>query len=106
MNKLCRSTDAIEAQGIIDFLEANNIECQLMNNFLSGALGDIPFTDTGPEIWVSNETDLILAKQLLHQYFQTQKLNEINQDKTRLCPHCQETNPAHFATCWSCQKDI
>ena len=46
-------------------LEANGIETFLKNEFLSGALGELPFQEVAPQVFVLHEKDLPRAVELL-----------------------------------------
>jgi len=106
MYKLFRSANALEAQSIIALLESEQIACEIMNNYLSGAIGDIPFTEAGPEIWVEKKIDLALGKELVAEYFKTLTSTSEEPEQTQTCRFCQEASPSHFSTCWSCEKSF
>ena len=100
MIKLYRSSHAIEAQAIVDQLKLNNIEACLLNNYLAGALGDIPFLETGPEIWIEQESDLAQAQEIVKLYFKN--LQAQSAEPELFCPKCNESNPGNFDFCWAC----
>jgi len=92
----------IEAQQIMHALEEHNIEAQLINQNLSGAMGEIPFTETWPKIHLVNEQDEPEARKILED------LKELEKKSTRdhFCNKCGERNPGNFASCWNCNADL
>jgi hypothetical protein len=88
--------DIQQANLILHFLEQNDIKAIILNQYTQGALGELPFTQAYPEIWV----DEILsqrAKKLIEHFEQLPlSKNTVN------CKKCQEINPENFETCWNC----
>lgn len=78
------------------YLEENNIASQIRNEFSSGVMGDMPFTDVWPELWVAND-DHTQARQLIDA------LQQHTVDGPEwFCRQCKETNPGTFEVCWQC----
>ena len=46
-------------------LESHGIKTFLKNEFLSGALGELPFQEVAPQLFVLDEKDLPEAKRLI-----------------------------------------
>lgn len=65
MIKFMESFDFIELGRIQSLLEANGIRTFMKNEFLSGALGDLPFQEVAPQLYLIDEVDLPAAKKLL-----------------------------------------
>ena len=65
MIKVFESFDLMEAGRVRSLLEANGIETFLKNEFLSGALGELPFQEVAPQVFVLHEKDLPRAVELL-----------------------------------------
>jgi hypothetical protein len=63
--KVFESFDTIEVGRIRSLLEAHGIRTFLKNEFLAGALGDLPFQATAPQLYVVHENDLPQALELL-----------------------------------------
>jgi hypothetical protein len=55
----------MEAGRVRSLLEANGIRTFMKNEFLSGALGDLPFQEVAPMVFVVEESDLPAALALL-----------------------------------------
>lgn len=65
MIKFLESFDYMELGRIRSLLEANGISTYMKNEFLSGALGDLPFQEVAPQLFLLDEADLPAAKRLL-----------------------------------------
>jgi len=80
-----------------NLLEQSGIACLIRNDQLSGGLGEIPFLDCLPELWVVRGEDLARAEALLEAIESTPA-----ERKDWRCSQCGETNEGQFAVCWQC----
>ena len=97
MLKLYAAANLQEAHLIAGMLAQAGIESQLFNQHSQGALGEIPLGESYPEIWLSDERDLGLAKKLLSNYERP-----VDTSQEVVCGQCGEPNPANFSLCWQC----
>jgi len=65
MIKIFESFDYMEAGRVRSLLEANGIETYMKNEFSTGALGELPFQEVAPMVFIVHERDLPLALRLL-----------------------------------------
>lgn len=65
MFKVFESFDYMEAGRIRSLLEANGIETFLKNEFSAGALGELPFQEVAPQVFVIHKDDLPRALELI-----------------------------------------
>ncbi|MEM1410784.1 MAG: DUF2007 domain-containing protein [Pseudomonadota bacterium] len=65
MFKVFESFDFMEAGRVQSLLEANGIETFMKNEFSTGALGDLPFVEVAPMVFVVHEADLPRAIEML-----------------------------------------
>jgi len=81
-------------------LEQSGIACLIRNEQLSGALGEIPFLECLPELWVVRDDQLGAAESLLEE------LRNADAAATPApvwrCASCGELNEGQFAACWHC----
>lgn len=84
-----------------DLLEANGIPCVLRNEFLSAGRGEIPITETWPEVWITDDDDLERAQELVAA---ATKPPDPAARRWR-CPTCNERVDPVFARCWKCGTD-
>jgi len=82
-----------------DVLEQEGIVCIVRNQHLSGALGEVPFLETWPELCVMRDEDEPRAKRLIAEL----KTPADNALPWR-CRHCDADNDGEFAACWSCGR--
>ncbi|MEW6611945.1 MAG: putative signal transducing protein [Pseudomonadota bacterium] len=102
MRRIYQAAHLLEAQILVDRLGMRGIRAEIFNGNALSAAGGIPVTDTYPEVWILDDADYPLARNLLDQYEA-----ELRQPpRERRCPHCGEMVPANFASCWHCQRDL
>jgi hypothetical protein len=99
MKRLLQSEFLAEIGHFRNILEHNGIGCVIRNEQLSGALGEVPFLECLPELWVLDDKDLERAERVLREL-----RHEADAGKSWRCPHCREDNEAQFAVCWHCGK--
>jgi hypothetical protein len=85
---------------IRNILVNNNIQCEVRNEIISSAAGELPPTEVWPEIWVIREQDYKKSEELLAESL-AGDLSGISW----FCEHCNETNPPAFELCWQCGED-
>lgn len=78
-------------------LEAHDIRTYLKNEFGSSVVGELPFVEVIPQLFVLEEKDLDKAKALLSA---EAPVAEPGDDWT--CPECNAEVDGHFAVCWKC----
>jgi len=96
MKRVCSSESLAEIGHYRNVLEQAGIACVVRNEQLCGALGEIPFLDCLPELWVLRDEDLAIAGGLIERQRET-----IAAAPWR-CRCCAEPNDGQFALCWSC----
>lgn len=82
-----------------NLLEQSGIGCFIKNEQLSGGLGEIPFLECLPELWVVRDEQLSEAQSLLEDL----KRSSPSAPAWR-CAACGETNEGQFAACWNCGR--
>ena len=85
-------------QQYYDALTTQGIPCVVRNQFISGAMGELPAQDLEPELWLINADDLVFAERVLTS------LKEDNCAEAWVCNTCQEPQDAEFNLCWNCQS--
>ena len=96
MKLLMRCEHAIAAAHFAGALRAAGIECEVRNTVLSGALGEIPFLECAPQIWIRSALDEARARELIDQ------LRTPIAGEPWTCGQCGEVLEAQFAQCWNC----
>lgn len=99
MFRVCSTTNLPEAHLLRDLLGQAGIEALVFNENAQSALGEIPFAQASPELWVALDGDLNRARDVV-QAFRSAPI-----PPERRCAECGESNPATFDLCWSCGAD-
>lgn len=96
MKRVHISPTLLDAQLAADLLSSLGIVSHIFNANAAGALGEVPFLQAQPELWVDDDTQAQRAREALAEIMRA----EPGKDKT--CPHCGEHNPGNFLSCWHC----
>jgi len=81
-----------------NLLESEGIPAFVRNEYFGSIMGEIPFTETWPELWVRNDLDFDRARQLID----TAVLADESPQQPWRCPNCKADNEGQFAACWNC----
>lgn len=83
-----------------DLLQSEGVDCLVRNEQLFAALGEIPFTECFPELWVVDPEVYPRAKSLLHQWMK----NDSENRPVWSCSECGEQLEGQFNSCWKCGR--
>jgi Putative prokaryotic signal transducing protein len=97
VKRVFRHDSAAEVGLLRGLLEHAGIRCITKNEALSGALGEIPFLECQPELWVVDDADRARAEAIVAAHYER---SPAHADWT--CRHCGETNEGQFNACWRC----
>ncbi len=81
-----------------ELLEVEGISCLLRNDQLSSAIGEIPFVECSPELWVIDDEVYPRARLFLDAWLKS----ETQEHSAWICPMCGENCEGQFNACWSC----
>jgi len=81
-----------------NLLASEGIRAFIRNEHLGGILGEMPFQEVWPELWVENDLDYDRALQLIDS---VTLLDESPSVGWR-CAACGADNEGQFAACWQC----
>jgi Putative prokaryotic signal transducing protein len=98
MQRVFSDTNTVLAGLVSSVLEAAGIACLVRNQYLSGALGELPASECWPQVWVLSDDDAPRALKLIAQ---TLHRDEACGDSWA-CPDCGEQLEPQFAQCWQC----
>lgn len=101
MQRLYAAGSLQEAHLVRGLLESAGVAARIFNEHAQGGLGELPFGETYPEIWLEDERDLTLARRIVAEYEAAARSTA-----TRRCPGCGEDSPENFAICWNCSRPM
>lgn len=96
MKLVARADHPLQAAIWADTLRAAGIRCEVRNTTLSGAMGEIPFLECAPQVWLLNDGDEKQAHEILRQ------LRQPVVGTAWRCAGCGEESEPQFGTCWKC----
>lgn len=96
MKRIHIAPTLLDAQLVADALASLGIATRILNAHAAGALGDLPFLQAQPEVWVEDDGQEERAREVLAA------LHASAAGSDRICPHCGEANPGNFLSCWRC----
>ena len=98
MQKVFTNSNIAVVGAVRAYLEDSDIRSQMRNEFSSSVMGEVPFFDVWPELWVADD---LSARAL-------ELISDVQQQKNKgpdwLCLQCQELNPVNFEICWQCES--
>ena len=97
MRKLYVAVDVIEAQLLNSLLKSKGISSLIKNEVLQSGIGELPFVEMWPEVWIIEQNDWFFANRVLESFKPLDTLEDW------MCTHCLVANPGTFETCWSCR---
>ena len=97
MRKIFSAPTLPDAHIVRGALEQAGIATRVFNENAQSALGEIPFNQAWPEVWILNDHDAPQAREVIRRIEQPQPIGS-----PVFCPHCHEENPSDFQTCWHC----
>ena len=101
MIKIYTAPTLPDAHLVLGLLTQAGIDARVFNENAQSVMGEIPFHQAWPQVWIMDEGDAKQARELIDQIERSQVPSG-----AVFCPHCQEENPANFRTCWNCSREF
>ena len=101
MKKLTSSESLVMINHWKNILESEGIACEIRNEHLGSVLGEVPFVEVWPQLWVINDLQFDRAQQLISDDATAESPTE-----PWTCRYCSETNEGQFGACWNCGKPV
>ena len=96
MKKLTSAESLITINHYKNLLASEGIPTEVRNEHLGSIMGEVPFFETWPQLWVINDLDYDRALQLI------KAADADSPTESWKCPKCGEENEGQFAACWNC----
>jgi len=93
---LMRCDQAIQAAHLVNVLRAAGIRAESRNVTLAGALGEIPWLECAPQVWILDDLEWHRAQAILAD------LQQPPFGAPWTCAACGQGSDAQFTECWRC----
>ena len=100
MRKVYTAESVIEVAHLRNVLEAAGIRCFVRNEGLAGVIGEIPYVECWPELWVVRNGDALRARGLVDEARQSASAP----GPDWRCERCGELVEGQFNSCWRCTE--
>ena len=98
MKKVTSADSLITINHFKNLLTSEGIVAYIRNEHFGSIMGEVPFQEVWPELWIKNDLDYDRALQLID----TAQLAEESPSAPWQCAHCDVENEGQFAACWQC----
>jgi hypothetical protein len=95
MKRIYRAASLLQVAHVRNLLMAAGIECELRNQYIAGALGDLPMLETWPQLYVDDADELPALRALA-------RADAAPAGTPWICPECGEELEPQFTSCWRC----
>ncbi len=95
VKRVFRAASLIEVAHARNVLMAAGIQSELRNQYLSGALGDLPMLETWPQLFVEDDDETAALRAL-------SRATHEPGGTPWTCEHCGESSGPQFTHCWRC----
>ena len=100
MKKVTSSDSLVTINHYRNVLVSEGIPAFLKNEHFASIMGEVPFQEVWPELWVENDLDYDRALQLIDD---ARTAGESPPPPWK-CKACGEENEGQFSACWNCSK--
>jgi hypothetical protein len=99
VRKVHTAESILEVAHLRNLLEQAGIVCCVRNERLAGGLGEIPFVECWPELWVLRNGDALRARGLIDAFREAAPAPGAPDWH---CERCGESVEGQFDACWRC----
>ena len=100
MTRVFTGGSLAEVGHLKSLLELAGIRCFIKNELLSSGLGDIPFLECQPELWVLDDGRAAEAGTLIRESMVNAP--RLMHGPSWTCRRCGASNEPQFGACWQC----
>lgn len=91
------AANIVEAQLIVDELQAGGMQAKITGSYLSGAIGELPPTDV-IGVWLNEPQHLERARDIIDAF----EASRNQPERDWRCNQCAEEVGREFGACWQC----
>jgi Putative prokaryotic signal transducing protein len=95
MKRVYRAASLLQVAHARNVLITAGIRCELRNQYLAGAMGDLPMMETWPQLYVEDEDEQYALSAL-------SRASAAAVGTPWVCEECQEQLEPQFTCCWRC----
>ena len=95
MKRVYRAASLLDVAHARNLLLAAGIQSELRNQYLAGAMGDLPMIETWPQVFVEDNDEGSALRALARGAAKAC-------GPTWVCPDCGERLEPQFTACWRC----
>jgi hypothetical protein len=95
VKRVFRAASLLQVAHARNVLIAAGIDSELRNQYLAGALGDLPMLETWPQLMVADELEAAALRAL-------EKAAAAPAGAPWVCAQCGEQLEPQFTSCWRC----
>lgn len=99
MKRVFRAATLLQVAHARNVLIAAGIDSELRNQYLAGALGDLPMLETWPQLWVEDAQEPAALRAL-------ERAATAPAGTPWVCAQCGEQLEPQFTSCWRCGAAI
>lgn len=104
LKKLFTSQDVFEIQAVRSELDALSIPYMVKNEYAAGAIGELPWQDAQPELWLVDDSWYARASLVIERLLTKDSTGISNPRFDWVCDDCGEENGEAFDICWFCSE--
>jgi hypothetical protein len=95
MKRVFRAASLIQVAHARNVLSTAGIPSDLRNQYLAGALGDLPMLETWPQLYVEDADEQLALRALA-------RASAAPAGASWICENCGEVLEPQFTSCWRC----
>ena len=95
MKRVYRAGSLLQVAHARNVLISAGIPCELRNQYLSGAMGELPMIETWPELLVEDSDERYALSVLA-------RAAAVSDEAPWICSECREQLEPQFTCCWRC----
>jgi hypothetical protein len=97
MIKVFEDFDFSRVGQLQSLLESHGIKTFIRNEYGASVVGELPFVEVIPQLFVLEEKDVVRARELLEL-----DLPQNTEEDDWICPECGVDVAGNFSRCWKC----
>ena len=106
MKKVYTTGNIAEAHMLRGILASHGIASEVQGEALSSLWGALPVEEMLPTVWIEDEGQLEIARQVIDDFERRCRLGEGETSAdTWVCSNCGERLEGQFSACWRCGAD-